>query len=99
MIKQIISAFSMYSAIPMPQIEWSEKNRRYALCFFPFIGAVIGAAEYALFAAGTYLGAEKLLLAAAGTALPVLITGGIHLDGYCDVYDALSSCAPKEKAL
>ncbi len=99
MIKQIISAFSMYSAIPMPMIEWSEKNRRYALCFFPLVGAIIGAAEFAVLTAGAYLGAEKLFIAAAAAAVPVLITGGIHLDGYCDMYDALSSCAPKEKAL
>ena len=42
MIKSLISAFLMYSRIPMPQIEWKEENRRYALGFFPLVGAVIG---------------------------------------------------------
>ncbi|MBQ5311186.1 MAG: adenosylcobinamide-GDP ribazoletransferase [Oscillospiraceae bacterium] len=98
MIRQIITAFSMYSAIPMPQIEWSEKNRRYALCFFPLVGVVIGAAEYALIRLCAAFD-MPLLFAALAVSLPVLITGGIHLDGYCDVYDALSSCAPAEKAL
>lgn len=44
MISTVIVAFSMFSAIPMPQTEWTNKSMRYALCAFPLIGAVIGAA-------------------------------------------------------
>ena len=43
MISTVIVAFSMFSAIPMPQTEWTNKSMRYALCAFPLIGAVIGA--------------------------------------------------------
>ena len=32
---------------PMPQAEWNEKNMRYAMCFFPVVGVVIGSAEFA----------------------------------------------------
>ena len=35
-------AFSMYSRIPMPRSEWTDENKSYAMCFFPWIGAVIG---------------------------------------------------------
>ena len=38
----IAVAFSMFSALPMPQFEWTKRNMRYALCAFPLIGAVIG---------------------------------------------------------
>ena len=41
-IKSICVAFSMYSKIPMPRVEWNEKNMKYAMCFFPLVGAVIG---------------------------------------------------------
>lgn len=34
-------AFSMYSRIPMPRSEWTDENKSYAMCFFPWIGAVI----------------------------------------------------------
>ena len=34
----------MFSALPMPQFDWNEKNMRYAMCAFPLIGVVIGAA-------------------------------------------------------
>ena len=42
-------ALSMYSRIPVPQAEWTEKNLRWALCFFPLVGAVIGALGYGVY--------------------------------------------------
>ena len=41
-IRSLVIAFSTYSRIPMPPVEWSDENRRYAMCFFPMIGVVIG---------------------------------------------------------
>ena len=91
MLKSIIVAFSMYSKIPMPQVEWSEKSMRYYMCFFPAVGAVIG-----LCVVGGYFLMEKLKMsqsaaAAILTALPVLLNGGIHMDGFMDTMDAKSS--------
>jgi adenosylcobinamide-GDP ribazoletransferase len=40
-----------------------------------------------------------LLQSALLCVLPVLVTGGIHLDGFCDTVDALSSHQPKERKL
>ena len=42
-LQTIAVAFAMFSAIPVPQFEWNEKNMRYAMCAFPLIGLVIGA--------------------------------------------------------
>ena len=36
-------AVSMYSRLPAMQCDWSEENMRYVMCFFPWIGVVIGA--------------------------------------------------------
>lgn len=41
----------------------------------------------------------SLLWAVMGTILPLLITGGIHLDGYLDVTDARSSYGDRAKKL
>ena len=96
-LETVIVAFSMFSAIPVPQIQWNERNMRWSLCAFPLVGAVIGA----LCAAWVWLcGALELpaLLRGAGLCiLPVLLTGGIHLDGYADTWDALSSHAAPER--
>ena len=47
-LQSMIIAFSMYSKLPMPHIAWQEKNMKYAMCFFPMVGIVIGICEYAL---------------------------------------------------
>lgn len=98
-LKSLASAFLMYSRIPMPQVEWKEENRRYALCFFPLIGAVTGA----IFLLWRYvcglLGVGSFLCGAVSALIPLLVTGGIHLDGFCDVTDANASCADRETKL
>lgn len=45
-------AFSMYSKIPMPQSEWTDENMSLAMCFFPWVGAVIGLASWVVYQAG-----------------------------------------------
>ena len=47
-MKALIMAFSTYSRIPMPNVEFSEKNQRASLCFFPLIGIVIGLCQWLL---------------------------------------------------
>lgn len=42
-LKSFVIAFAMYSRIPVPQFEWKERDMRYVICFFPFVGVVIGA--------------------------------------------------------
>ena len=99
MLYSLIAAFQMYSRIPMPQIPWEERNRRYALCFFPLIGAVIGALLIGWAALCKGLGIPTILFAAIAVCIPVGITGGIHLDGFCDVEDARASFAPPARRL
>lgn len=98
-INSFISAFSMYSRIPMPQIEWKEENRRYALCFFPLIGAVIAVLEYLWWKLAFAFSFADIFYGAVAAVIPVFITGGIHLDGFCDVSDANAACADREKSL
>lgn len=99
LLKSFCSAFLMYSRIPMPQIEWKEENRRYALCFFPLIGAVIGGFILLWYYVCSVLEIGKILFSVGAAAIPVLITGGIHLDGFCDVCDARACLGSREKML
>ena len=43
--KSVTVAFSMYSRIPMPRFRWETEDMRYHLCFFPWVGGVIGILE------------------------------------------------------
>ena len=94
-----IIAFSTYSRIPMPQVEWNEKHMKYAICFFPLVGAVVGLLALGWGWLCRFLDLGELLQAAGWTALPLLVTGGIHMDGFCDTVDALSSHQTRERML
>jgi len=93
----LVTAFSMFSRIPMPHIEWNDRNMRYMLAAFPLVGVVTGA----LICGWTWLcGALDIgsaLFSAGFILLPILVTGGIHLDGFCDTSDALASHASPER--
>ncbi len=95
----IAVAFAMFSKIPVPNFEWNDKNRKYAMLAFPLIGVVLGALWSGASILFDRLGMPYLIAGALLTGLPLLVTGGIHLDGYLDTSDALASHAPKEKKL
>lgn len=97
--KALVIAFSMYSRIPMPFVEWSECGMKYAFCFFPLIGVVIGACVCAFCWLSVQAGLGILAFSLLGTAVPLLITGGIHMDGFLDVTDARSSFQSRERKL
>ena len=94
-LQTVAVAFAMFSALPMPQFDWNEKNMRYALCAFPLVGAVCGA----LCCLCGWLPLPTAVKAAGWCLLPVWVTGGIHLDGYADTCDALASCGDTAKKL
>ncbi|MGE4214418.1 MAG: adenosylcobinamide-GDP ribazoletransferase [Anaerotignaceae bacterium] len=89
----------MYSKIPVPQVEWNKKNMKYAMCFFPLVGVIIGLAFIGVFKFCTIFSFGNIAKGAMLTVVPVLITGGIHVDGFIDTADAISSYAPREKRL
>ncbi len=98
-MQSLIIAFAMYSKIPMPRADWNDKNMRYAFCWFPVIGLVIGLVTSAVFYILTDWQAGDVFRGVCLTAVPLLITGGIHLDGFMDTTDARSSYGDREKKL
>ena len=82
LLKALVISFSMYSGIPMPQFEWKEEDMKYMLCFFPWIGAVIGLGIvlWSMLCKQAELG--MLCYTMGGAAIPLLITGGFHVDGF-----------------
>ena len=99
LLKSLASAFLMYSRIPMHQIAWKEENRRYALCFFPLIGMIIGILLLLWLSLSNWLHIGGFLKGVGSVLIPLLVTGGIHMDGFCDVTDAKASYADQKKKL
>lgn len=92
-------AFSMYSKIPMPKSDWTKENMRYIMCFFPLVGVLIGGVTWLWGSFGEALTESRIFYASVLVLIPVLITGGIHLDGLLDTSDALHSYQPRERKL
>lgn len=97
-MKSLLIAFSMYSKLPVPQVEWDEKSLRWALCAFPAVGLVIAALLRLWLWLWPALGLTALGPAVAAL-LPIALSGAIHMDGFCDTCDALSSHRPREEKL
>lgn len=99
LIYNLIIAFAMYSKIPMPHIDWTKERMRYVFCFFPVIGAVTGAVVLLWGRYGMRLTGNEDFYTAVLILIPVIITGGIHFDGFLDTCDALSSYKTMEEKL
>ena len=98
-LRAVGMAFALYSRIPVPPLDWESGARRYTLYAFPLVGLAVGGGLLLWTWLAGALGLGQLLWAAGMTAIPLLITGGIHLDGFCDTCDALSSHQSRERKL
>ncbi|MDO4276143.1 MAG: adenosylcobinamide-GDP ribazoletransferase [Eubacteriales bacterium] len=92
-------AFAMFSKIPVPQADWTKENMKYMFCFFPFIGTVIGGLTMAAVYLGQRFSFDKSFTAVVLVLIPVLVTGGIHVDGLLDTSDAMSSWQERSRRL
>lgn len=87
------------------QSDWMPDSFGRSVKFFPVIGAVIGmilvAINYIidgyLPAVGFYL--PPHVLATILTAAPIMLTGGLHCDGFMDTMDGIFSGRSKERML
>ncbi len=92
-------AFSTYTRIPVPQVKWDDDAMRLAIAFLPLVGFCVGGAVWLWQYLCGLLGIGPVLFAAVAVALPIVLTGGIHMDGYCDTSDALAAWQGKERSL
>lgn len=92
-------AMSMYTRIPMPQFEWKEEDMRWAICWFPAAGVLTGIFLWLWLGAAERLQLNLPARVIFAAVLPVLVNGGIHLDGFMDTSDALHSFGDRAKRL
>lgn len=81
-------------------MEWfimQKIKSKYAICFFPVIGIVAGALLYGWNYVCTACGFGQICFAMVGAVIPVIITGGIHIEGFMNTTDALRSGEKKER--
>jgi adenosylcobinamide-GDP ribazoletransferase len=98
-VKSVFIAFSLYSKIPLLQCAWEEDDMKYVYCFFPWVGALIGGCLFLWLYLCGRLQIGSLCRTMTGAAIPLLITGGFHVDGFMDTMDAVHSYQPRERKL
>lgn len=94
-------AWQFFSAIPVKKsFKMNAKTVTWMYAFLPILGLLMGGV-YALTAYGlfTYSGISPLLLAIILVVGMIVVTGGLHLDGWIDMSDAYFSYGDKEKRL
>ena len=98
-LRSVAISFTTYSVIPMPVFDWKDEDMKYSMSAFPLVGLILAALSYGVCKLLLFLGAGNLFTAGILTVLPLLYTGGIHMDGFMDTMDALCSYSDKEKKL
>ena len=97
--ESFLIAISMYSIIPVPAKEWRKENMAAAICFLPVVGILVGAVLFLWQLLCVGLGIETVIFASVAAIIPVILTGGIHMDGFMDTADALGSHKSREEKL
>ena len=84
-------AFALFSALPTPRVRRTKENMRLCLLALPLVGALIGGLCWLWVLLAQAWRFPALVQGAGLCLLPVLLTGGIHLEGYAKVCDAVAS--------
>ena len=90
-IRTLLTAFSMYSRIPVAGFKCDSNDMRYVTSAFPFVGIIVGGVFYLWFFVAQKLCIKEITAVLILSVIPCVITGGFHIDGFIDTTDARSS--------
>ena len=98
-LKTLAAAISMYTKIPMPHFDKDDEGYERAIMFLPLVGILIGAVMFIIIRAFSLWRISVYARAVFAVIIPLLITGGFHVDGFMDTVDVISSYGSPEKKL
>jgi adenosylcobinamide-GDP ribazoletransferase len=97
-LKSFLLAFYQLTRLPLPAVSFDEKACGHSTVYFPAVGFFLGGLLACMAWAAGFLfpAGVKAALIVAGM---IVLTGGMHLDGFMDSVDGLFSGRPREKKL
>ncbi len=95
----ILIAFSFFTVIPMPLVEWTGRRMRFLPLLMPAVGLVIGFTGYLLYSLLVVSALSTFSKAVIMVLFYLVITGGLHMDGLMDTADAYFSRQSRERRL
>lgn len=98
-LKGIVLNIQFLTRVPVPvKVAWDDRAFAAGAVFAPLIGLLAGLAGVASFLLFGLLGSRDLALFT-GMAAGIGVSGGLHLDGLADTFDALFSYRDRERSL
>jgi len=98
MISGAIFALQNLTRIYIINLTWDEKKFGRSTAYFPLVGLIIGIFLFAIYAVGIKY-YPPLVVAALIMVAQLMVTGGMHLDGFMDSMDGLFSGRQRERKL
>lgn len=97
----LLLALQFYTTIPVrKQIPLDNRRLKNALLFVPLIGVLIGIFLVAIVTVNEHmLNLPHSIVALLIVTIPILVTGGLHIDGWMDASDAYFSYRDHQKRL
>lgn len=102
LIDGFILALQLLTTLPFfkKQVDWDATRAKSAVAMFPVIGLIIGSLlGLQLLVLTEWIAVSPLILAVSLLCMAIVYSGGLHLDGWMDVCDAIFSRRDKERKL
>ncbi|WP_078553212.1 adenosylcobinamide-GDP ribazoletransferase [Bacillus alkalicellulosilyticus] len=98
-INGFLFALQFLTIIPVPkEVPWDKRHAQASIVMYPLVGLLIGAIVAVFYYGFTeWFSLSPLFIAFFLLSLGVLLSGGLHLDGWMDVSDAVGSYRDVEK--
>jgi adenosylcobinamide-GDP ribazoletransferase len=98
-MKRILLALQFLTIVPVHVKNVKNGDLPGSVAYFPVIGFLLGCVLAAIIAFGRYLSFPEIGVCAVMVIALAILTGGIHLDGLADLFDALGSRKSREEML
>ncbi len=97
-MKSLLFAFYQLTRLPLPAVPFDEVACGRSIAFFPLVGLILGSVLAALVWLAGWIFPVQVLASLLVVGM-VILTGGIHLDGFMDSMDGLFSGRSRERKL
>jgi adenosylcobinamide-GDP ribazoletransferase len=96
---RLVLAFQFLTILPWPRMRVRHpEDLGGSMAFYPIVGAALGSAMVGVYFVGSEVFPDGVLRPAL-VVLLIILTGGLHLDGFADVCDGFYAGKSKDEAL
>ncbi|WP_110111905.1 adenosylcobinamide-GDP ribazoletransferase [Bacillus sp. CGMCC 1.16541] len=91
-------AIQFFTIVPAAKtVQWTERRTAHSVFYLPLLGGILGFLLFHLVNMRDEVTISTSVIALLVVLFPIVLTGGLHMDGYMDVSDAYFSRQSKEK--